>query len=65
MKLTTCPLEGVGEDVWSALEAADWAKDPGFLPAAGGTLDQAAIFLAACRAVWREQARVEAARTKR
>lgn len=41
-------------DAWDAVEAADMLAK-GLPPTAGGTLDQAAVFLTAARFIWREQ----------
>jgi hypothetical protein len=44
--------------VWELTELADLFKK-GLAPVSGGTLDQAAVFLEACRCWWAEVARCE------
>ena len=49
----------VGSEIWELLQYADLYKQ-GLAPVAGGALDQAASFLAACRLIWGLQARYKA-----
>ena len=55
--LTESVDEFVSADIWQCINLADLAKR-GTMPVAGGSLDQANSFLAACRLVWNEQARI-------
>jgi hypothetical protein len=48
--LTSCPREGVTEEVFDALRVADWAER-GMWPEAGGWLDQPAAVLQAVQVV--------------
>lgn len=53
--LTTCPRPLVTSDILAAITAADDARK-GYLPVAGGTLDQAAGIMGAIRCIWAEEA---------
>lgn len=57
--LTRCPMDAIGPDAIELMELADLYRR-GIPPVAGGALDQAAAFNAACRFVWAERDRVEA-----
>lgn len=50
-----CPLELITQDDWDVIELAGLYKK-GLPPVAGGSLDQAAGFLAAARFIWSEEA---------
>ena len=63
LELTACPLRVVPEIYWQVLELAD-LYEKGLPPLAGGALDQMSCFLAACRFLWAEQARIEADRER-
>lgn len=52
--MTGCPLEIIGPDVWRAIELAG-LYEKGLPPVAGGSLDQAAIFVQAARAYWADR----------
>lgn len=56
IELTICPLKFVPADVWELLGSAE-LYEKGLPPVAGGSLDQAAAFVAACRVVWAEENR--------
>jgi hypothetical protein len=51
-RITCCPRKLVTGDVLAILESADDARK-GFLPVAGGTLDQTAAAMEAIRFIWR------------
>lgn len=53
-RLEVCPLDFVDDETWQLIELAELFKQ-GLPPVAGGTLDQAAVFVEAARRVWREQ----------
>lgn len=53
--ITQCPFEWIDDDVWEAMEFAD-LYEKGLPPIAGGALDQAAVFVDACRFIWQEEA---------
>ncbi|HET6442169.1 MAG TPA: hypothetical protein VFH53_07315 [Phycisphaerae bacterium] len=55
VRIGACPLSVIGAETWDAVEAAGFAEK-GLLPEPGGTLDQNAKFLSACRFIWAEQA---------
>jgi len=46
-----CPLELVTNDIWEVMEYAQ-LYEKGLPPVAGGALDQAQIFLDACRTIF-------------
>jgi len=48
-------LTFVTDDVWDAVLFAEHARHGAF-PVTGGTLDQAKVFLEACRFIWNEEA---------
>ena len=54
--VTQCPLKEVPAGTWDVIELARLYKE-GLPPAAGGALDQAKVFLDACRVIWAEEAR--------
>ena len=57
--LAGCPRRLIPAAVWELAEMADlFAK--GVVPVAGGLLDQADAFLAACLIYWRERDRIRA-----
>ena len=56
--LNRCPLDEVPGVYFEAFELAD-LYEKGLPPVDGGTLDQASAFLAACRVIWAERARLE------
>lgn len=59
LSLTGCPRDTIPRAAWEAVDAAEmYAK--GLPPEHGGTLDQAADFVKACRVVWNEEARCKA-----
>jgi hypothetical protein len=49
VQVTDCPLVTVPAEAWEVVEMADWFFERSILPAAGGVLDQARVFMAACR----------------
>ena len=55
IEITECPLELITPDVWEAIEYAE-LYEKGLPPVAGGVLNQAKIFIEACRQIWAEQA---------
>ena len=59
MRLTGCPKRVIPAEAWEVLDHAElYAK--GLAPEPGGSLDQAACFVSACRFVWAENARIRA-----
>lgn len=56
LEITQCPLELITPDIWEVIEMAEFFEK-GLPPVAGGVLDQAKIFIDACRFIFREQAR--------
>lgn len=59
LRLTGCPKTLIPRDVWDVIGEAEMYKR-GLPPIAGGTLDQAAGFTAACKFVWAEEDRMKA-----
>lgn len=59
VKITRCPKMEVEPGMWEFVRLADWAKDGSF-PAAGGTMDQSASFMDACRYLWARESEIEA-----
>ena len=53
--LTGCPLDYVTDDIWTAIDYAE-LYEKGLPPIAGGALDQAQIFLDACKLILAEKA---------
>lgn len=54
--MTGCPLELIGRDVWEVLDYASLFGEKGCSPVAGGIVDQAKVFIDACRFIWSEEA---------
>jgi transposase-like protein len=52
--VTACPKQ-LPADVWQVLELADLYRR-GLPPVSGGSLDQGAGFVAACRQIWSDRA---------
>lgn len=61
IEIADCPLRIVPVDVWEIVDMAE-LYEKGLPPVAGGSLDQARVFLVACRAIWADQAREKARR---
>lgn len=55
LEITQCPLEIITPDIWEIIHYAE-LYEKGLAPVAGGALDQAKIFTATCRFIFREQA---------
>jgi hypothetical protein len=55
MTVDQCPLLVIDRETLDVIELAEFAAK-GHFPVAGGVLDQAHSFLAACRFVWAEEA---------
>jgi len=55
IEIKQCPQTLVTADVWEAIEFAE-LYEKGLPPVAGGALDQAQVFIEACRMIWAEQA---------
>ena len=55
IEITQCPLEVITPDVWEVMELAQ-LYEKGLPPVAGGALDQASIFVQACRIIWNDEA---------
>jgi hypothetical protein len=53
-EIDRCPLEVITPDIWEAIEMAGFYKKA-LPPVAGGVLDQANIFIAACTMIWNEE----------
>ena len=58
MLVKQCPQKEIIPDIGWAMQLARFAKQ-GAWPVGGGTLDQTASFLAACRIVWQADEVVE------
>ena len=54
IEITQCPLECIDEDVWKIIMLAE-LFEKGLPPVAGGTLDQAKVFVEAAYFIFREQ----------
>ena len=54
IEVTRCPLENLDEEVWILLHCAELYRK-GLPPVAGGSLDQAAVFVEAARFIWAEK----------
>jgi NADPH-dependent 7-cyano-7-deazaguanine reductase QueF-like protein len=54
IEITQCPLEIITPDIWEVIELAQ-LYEKGLPPVAGGALDQANIFVDACRMIWSEE----------
>lgn len=54
LHLEECPLAYVTDDIWELIQLAG-LYEKGLPPISGGSLDQAHIFVEACRIIWAEQ----------
>jgi len=53
--ITRCPLELITADVWEIITLAELFVDKGLPPIAGGTLDQAKVFVETAYFILHEQ----------
>jgi hypothetical protein len=54
-----CPKASIGAETWEAIELAELYRK-GLPPVAGGSMDQAAGFVTACRQIWADRAAMTA-----
>ncbi|HUV32288.1 MAG TPA: hypothetical protein VMW31_01850 [Devosiaceae bacterium] len=57
-ELTGCPLEYIGNAMWSVVRLADLYRR-GLPPLSAGALEQSASFVAAASMIWSEQERAK------